>query len=182
MTARSNGAPHKKGGIDLAGAIDRRETYNLIVVGGGISGLAAAHYFRQTAGPAAKILVLDKTTTTSAATPAATSSRTMGAPTSATAERAIDRQPGSVFGHGQGPDQGSGHRRVALRVGARLESLQVAGPRGRTFFDETFGADKLVAGTSRNASKEFLAQSPIPPQFGSRSSCSTPRSATSGRA
>ena len=47
------------GAFPLDGAIDRRETYDLIVVGGGISGLSAAHYFRQQAGPAAKVLVLD---------------------------------------------------------------------------------------------------------------------------
>ena len=38
---------------------DTGETYDLVVVGGGISGLSAAHYFRRAAGPAAKILVLD---------------------------------------------------------------------------------------------------------------------------
>ncbi|HUL34286.1 MAG TPA: FAD/NAD(P)-binding protein [Candidatus Eisenbacteria bacterium] len=36
-----------------------RESYDLIVVGGGISGLAAAYFYRQQAGPQAKILVLD---------------------------------------------------------------------------------------------------------------------------
>src|SRR5882724_7050621 len=35
------------------------ETYDLVVVGGGISGLAAAWFFRRTAGPAARILLLD---------------------------------------------------------------------------------------------------------------------------
>jgi spermidine dehydrogenase len=35
------------------------ETYDLVVVGGGISGLAAAYRFRQKAGNAAKILILD---------------------------------------------------------------------------------------------------------------------------
>src|SRR5262245_38057891 len=44
----------KDGGLRLEGAIDRRETYDLIVVGGGISGLAAAYYFRQAAGPEAR--------------------------------------------------------------------------------------------------------------------------------
>jgi len=39
--------------------IDTGETYDLVVVGGGISGLAAAHYFRREAGPGARILVLD---------------------------------------------------------------------------------------------------------------------------
>ena len=35
------------------------ETYDLIVVGGGISGLAAAHYFRKTAGPGARVLIIE---------------------------------------------------------------------------------------------------------------------------
>jgi spermidine dehydrogenase len=35
------------------------ETYDLIVVGGGISGLSAAHFYRKTAGNSARILILD---------------------------------------------------------------------------------------------------------------------------
>jgi spermidine dehydrogenase len=35
------------------------ETYDLVVVGGGISGLAAAHAFLEQAGPSAKVLILD---------------------------------------------------------------------------------------------------------------------------
>ena len=43
-----------------AGAvIDTRETYDLVVVGSGISGLAAAYFFRQRAGNGARILLLD---------------------------------------------------------------------------------------------------------------------------
>ena len=38
---------------------DARETYDLIVVGCGISGLAAAYFFRQQAGKKARILILD---------------------------------------------------------------------------------------------------------------------------
>src|SRR6476661_6856380 len=33
---------------------DTRETYDLVVVGGGLSGLAAAYYFRKKAGAAAR--------------------------------------------------------------------------------------------------------------------------------
>src|SRR5262245_26493112 len=36
-----------------------RETYDLIVVGGGISGLAAAYFYRARTRPSAKILILD---------------------------------------------------------------------------------------------------------------------------
>jgi spermidine dehydrogenase len=38
---------------------DTGETYDLIVVGGGISGLSAAHFYRKIAGPKARILILD---------------------------------------------------------------------------------------------------------------------------
>ncbi len=39
--------------------VESGETYDLVVVGGGISGLAAAHYFRKAAGAQARILILD---------------------------------------------------------------------------------------------------------------------------
>ncbi|MGH9724431.1 MAG: NAD(P)-binding protein, partial [Candidatus Acidiferrales bacterium] len=35
------------------------ETFDLVVVGGGISGLAAAYFYRKLAGPGARILILD---------------------------------------------------------------------------------------------------------------------------
>lgn len=38
---------------------DLDETYDLIVVGGGISGLAAAHFYQAAKGPQARILILD---------------------------------------------------------------------------------------------------------------------------
>jgi spermidine dehydrogenase len=40
-------------------AVDTGEFYDLVVVGGGISGLAAAHYFRKAAGGKARILILE---------------------------------------------------------------------------------------------------------------------------
>jgi len=43
----------------IANAEDTGEHFDLIVVGGGISGLAAAHFYRKAAGPDAKILILD---------------------------------------------------------------------------------------------------------------------------
>jgi spermidine dehydrogenase len=38
---------------------DTGEVYDLIIVGGGISGLAAAHFYRKVAGSSARILILD---------------------------------------------------------------------------------------------------------------------------
>jgi len=39
--------------------VDTGESYDLVVVGGGISGLSAAHFFRKQAGSKARILILD---------------------------------------------------------------------------------------------------------------------------
>src|SRR5271170_6010265 len=39
--------------------VDTGESYDLVIVGGGISGLAAAHFFRKAAGDKARILILE---------------------------------------------------------------------------------------------------------------------------
>jgi spermidine dehydrogenase len=44
---------------DAPKAIDMGETYDLVIVGGGISGLAAAHFFRRAAGDKARVLILE---------------------------------------------------------------------------------------------------------------------------
>lgn len=44
---------------DLGKDADTGESYDLVVVGAGISGLAAAYFYRQQAGPSARILILD---------------------------------------------------------------------------------------------------------------------------
>jgi len=44
---------------DAGMPVDTGETYDLIIVGGGISGLAAAHFYRKTAGAKTRILILD---------------------------------------------------------------------------------------------------------------------------
>jgi spermidine dehydrogenase len=49
----------RDGALKLADALDSGETYDLIVVGGGLSGLSAAHFFQKRVGPGAKVLVLD---------------------------------------------------------------------------------------------------------------------------
>ena len=44
---------------DIGAEADTGEVYDLVVVGGGISGLAAAYFYQKAAGPRARILVLD---------------------------------------------------------------------------------------------------------------------------
>jgi spermidine dehydrogenase len=45
--------------VDLARAEHTGETYDLVIVGGGLSGLAAAHFFHKSVGPGARVLILD---------------------------------------------------------------------------------------------------------------------------
>ena len=39
--------------------VDTGEKYDLVIVGGGISGLSAAHFFRKVAGPKARVLIIE---------------------------------------------------------------------------------------------------------------------------
>lgn len=45
--------------VDTVNAIRTGETYDLVVVGGGLSGLAAAHFFLRDVGQGARVLILD---------------------------------------------------------------------------------------------------------------------------
>jgi spermidine dehydrogenase len=45
--------------IDVSSAMRTGETYDLVVVGGGLSGLASAHFFLRDAGESARVLILD---------------------------------------------------------------------------------------------------------------------------
>jgi spermidine dehydrogenase len=156
----------KDGELALPAAIDRRETYDLVVVGGGISGLAAAYYFRKAAGPNAKILVLDNHDDFGGHAKrnefthngrtwigyGGTQSIDSPAPYSATAKALITELGIDVSRYAQVLDSGLYKSHGLSRA---------------TFFDkETFGADRLVAGSSASSGKDladFLARSPLPP-------------------
>jgi spermidine dehydrogenase len=45
--------------VDLSSVSHTNETYDLVVVGGGISGLSAAYFFLKNAGRSARVLILD---------------------------------------------------------------------------------------------------------------------------
>jgi spermidine dehydrogenase len=157
---------------------DTGETYDLIVVGGGISGLSAAHFYRKIAGPKARVLILDnhddfgghakrnefRVNNAFRLGYGGTFSIESPAPYSAVAKGLIEEL---------GIDVPSYSKYVAKNL---YHSL---GLRPKIFFDkETFGVDRLVinpnphgGGESENPAalapellKQFLADAPIADQ------------------
>jgi spermidine dehydrogenase len=148
---------------------DTGETYDLIVVGGGISGLAAAHFYRKAAGEKARILILDnhddfgghakrnefRIGTTFRLGFGGTFSIESPAPYSAVAKGVIEELGIDVPSFSKYLDRSVYH------------SL---GMRPKLFFDkETFGADKLVinplARVSTESEDDSVATPPLLKQF-----------------
>ncbi len=130
---------------DAPKAVDTGETYDLVIVGGGISGLAAAHFFRKAAGDKARILILDN-------------HDDFGGHAKRNEFRAGDR---TILGFGgtfsiESPSPYSAVSKSLIEeLGIDVPSYskyvnkdlyRSQGMKPRIFFDkETFGADKLVA-------------------------------------
>lgn len=149
-------------GWPLGNAIDTRETYDLIVVGGGISGLSAAHYFREKAGADARVLVLDNHDDFGGHAKRnefTHDGRTWigyGGTQSIDSPRPYSENAKSLI-----TDLGIDVSRYATVLDRGLYSSLGLGP--ATFFDrETFGEDRLVVGGSRAPTAEFLARTPLP--------------------
>jgi spermidine dehydrogenase len=164
---------------DSAGRpIDTGETYDLIIVGGGISGLAAAHFYRKATGGDPRILILDNHDDFGGHAKrnefrinhafrlgyGGTFSIESPAPYSAVAKGMIGELGIDVASYPKYLDK---------------DLYRSLGLHPKIFFDkETFGADKLVinfnprgGGNSKDAAessldllKQFLAESPISDQ------------------
>jgi spermidine dehydrogenase len=144
--------------------VDTGETYDLVVVGGGISGLAAAYFYRKAMGNDARILVLDN-------------HDDFGGH----AKRNEFTHEGRTFiGYGgtqsidtpssYSPEAASLLQELGIETKRFYEAFDQKlysslGLSSGTFFDrETFGEDRLVVRARGGSWADFAAAAPLPPE------------------
>ena len=146
---------------DLGPEAETGEHYDLVVVGGGLSGLAAAYFFRKEVGPKARILVLDNCDDFGGH--ATRNEFRSGGRTLLINGGTINIEDLSAY---DAPSQamirelGIDVRRYAEFHDAEL--YPSLGLRPGVFFDkETFGVDRLVVGQDELELCDYLAKTPL---------------------
>jgi spermidine dehydrogenase len=146
---------------DLGPEAETGERYDLVVVGGGLSGLAAAYFFRKEAGPEARILVLDNCDDFGGH--ATRNEFRSGGRTLLINGGTINIEDLNAYDE---PSQEM-IRELGIDVGRFAEFHDAElypslGLRPGVFFDEeTFGVDRLVVGNDELELREFLARTPL---------------------
>ena len=156
--------------------VNTRETYDLVVVGGGISGLSAAYFYRAR-NPQARILILDNHddfgghAKRNEFRPGGRLLITNGGTLSIESPFAYSKEA-----HGLMDELGIDPPKLAANAGKLADREVFQGLQAAVFFDkETFGVDRLVAGQpggrggrgrgqSSSSWKEFLAKTPLSEQ------------------
>lgn len=151
---------------DNAGAaVDTKESYDLVIVGGGISGLSAAHFFREKAGDTSKILILENHDDIGGH--AKRNEFHMGGRLQLMngGTMLID-SPWPYSKVADGLLKKLGIDPVKLEAStAQPEFYKSLGLKSGIFFDrETFGADKLVVGDGSSGWGKLLSDTPLSPQ------------------